>query len=378
MRFFIMILFIHISYPVFSQLGSWGYFIIYEHDTIDVIDNEFDYTDTLWVCKGDSVQFMGYSDWDASFWHWYIIGGTPSYSEEQNPIIYFNTLGSTEVDYWVGWYLDPTDSAGVINMIQIHVKECLPEAYFNLPAQVCANDCINIEDMSENYPSTYQWIFEGANPEVSTEQSPTNICYENPGVYSIQQIVCNNAGCDTSQQYITVNPSPEGETVNKNYTIGYGESIVLDACATGDNYTWMPAEYLSCSDCTNPTASPMLPEIYYTATVSNTNGCSIYCYYNIQITNIPSDIFVPNTFTPNGDGLNDVFLIPENYIQLLSFQIYDRWGEKLFETTDIHTGWDGTVRGKHALPGVYAYFISYKIYNGGIEYMKTGNITLIR
>lgn len=337
-----------------------------------------DYAPRDTICVGVCLTFYSYISWIPSYIHWNFEGGTPDQYDGDSATICYYTPGDFPVEVFWGAEDSLDDPAYSYHPHTVIVNYCQPSSSFNYPDLICAGDCINFSNTSENYPLAYFWTFEGANILSSTLQNPTEVCFASAGIYKVSLVSTNPAGSDTLIQYITVNPSPEGETVNENYTIAYGENIVLDACATGDNYFWQPAEYLNCHDCSNPTASPMLPEINYTATVSNTNGCSINCYYNIQVTDIPSDIFVPNTFTPNGDGLNDVFLIPEDYIQLLSFQIFDRWGEKLFETTDIHTGWDGTVRGKHALPGVYAYFISYKIYNGGKEYMKTGNITLIR
>jgi gliding motility-associated-like protein len=91
---------------------------------------------------------------------------------------------------------------------------------------------------------------------------------------------------------------------------------------------------------------------------------------------IPS-VFVANVFSPNGDGSNDVLHILGNGIDEVQFSIYDRWGEKVFETTSATDGWDGTFRGKPMNVGVFVYFIKGK-YKNGESIDKNGNVTLLR
>ena len=91
---------------------------------------------------------------------------------------------------------------------------------------------------------------------------------------------------------------------------------------------------------------------------------SVGCPYqkNITIVVLPNycgepDIFVPNTFTPNQDGKNDLFYIRGNNIKELYFAIYNRWGERVFFTTSMENGWDGTFNGKAVSPDVYGYYV---------------------
>ncbi|MCB0794629.1 MAG: gliding motility-associated C-terminal domain-containing protein, partial [Flavobacteriales bacterium] len=89
------------------------------------------------------------------------------------------------------------------------------------------------------------------------------------------------------------------------------------------------------------------------------------------------DIFVPNAFTPNGDGNNDVLFVRGRFITDLEFKIFDRWGEKVFETTDQAVGWDGTFRGEPAGAAVFVYHLRV-VCEDGRSYFKKGNVTLIR
>jgi len=90
-----------------------------------------------------------------------------------------------------------------------------------------------------------------------------------------------------------------------------------------------------------------------------------------------SDIFIPNTFTPNGDGSNDVLYVRGNSITELYFAVYNRWGQIVFETKDITKGWNGIYDDMKSDPVVFAWYLRAKCYNGeAIE--KKGNVTLIR
>jgi gliding motility-associated-like protein len=88
-------------------------------------------------------------------------------------------------------------------------------------------------------------------------------------------------------------------------------------------------------------------------------------------------IFVPNAFSPNGDGINDVLYVRSIYAEEVYFVVFNRWGEKVFETNDITIGWNGIYKGRDADPGVFDYYLEVKCFNQ-VYFKKKGNITLIR
>ncbi len=88
-------------------------------------------------------------------------------------------------------------------------------------------------------------------------------------------------------------------------------------------------------------------------------------------------LFVPQIFSPNGDGLNDVLYARSNRIEEITFMVYNRWGEKVFESRDVDQGWDGRYRGQKSQSGVYVYYIKAQIKDFG-EFEQKGNITLVR
>jgi gliding motility-associated-like protein len=114
--------------------------------------------------------------------------------------------------------------------------------------------------------------------------------------------------------------------------------------------------------------------------MTDTNGCIVTDTILITVMDVICEdpyIFVPNAFSPNGDGLNDILYVRGHVLATIDFAVYDRWGEKLFETKDKNTGWDGTFRGKPCEPGVYVYYLDATCI-GGARYYHKGNITLIR
>lgn len=119
----------------------------------------------------------------------------------------------------------------------------------------------------------------------------------------------------------------------------------------------------------------------YEITFTSQNGCThrLKTIFVELITNACNEgtVYLPTGFTPNGDGVNDLLYIRSNFITEVYLTIYDRWGEKLFETDDIKKGWDGVYKGKKLDQGVYGYYMTFKC-NNGQESFKKGNITLMR
>lgn len=149
-------------------------------------------------------------------------------------------------------------------------------------------------------------------------------------------------------------------------------------------YEWTPTTALSCTDCENPAIIPTADETIYTVMVTDSNGC--VATDEVIITVIQQrKAFIPNAFTPNGDGINDVF-VPyggEGVVGVARMQVYSRWGELLhsvtnFAPSDESFGWDGTLTGTaNAAPGVYVYVIEYEFIDGK-TILYTGDVTLVR
>ena len=149
------------------------------------------------------------------------------------------------------------------------------------------------------------------------------------------------------------------------------------------SYNWSPDEGLSCFDCYSPVAFP-IKTTKYTLELTDENGCTFSDEIEIRIKkNIIIDI--PNVFTPNGDGKNDIFYIKgksKGIKEVNTFKVFDRWGELVYEDShffinDPVNGWDGRFKGQRVNPGVYVYLVIVELIdNSQVKY--SGDITVIR
>jgi len=211
---------------------------------------------------------------------------------------------------------------------------------------------------------------ESINPEVQPEE-PTLFTF----------VAGNSAGCKTEGEiFVDVLSLPTVMADAAPVQIFEGETSQLSATEQPDYlYDWTPSGNLDNPSISTPIASPII-ETTYTVTVTDENGCKNQANTTVSIRESICDfpyIFVPSGFTPNGDGENDQLFVRGAFIDELTFIIYDRWGDKVFETSNQEIGWDGTKNGKELPPGVFGYFLNAKCKNGD-TYSRQGNITLIR
>lgn len=118
----------------------------------------------------------------------------------------------------------------------------------------------------------------------------------------------------------------------------------------------------------------------YMVTIEDAIGCTLIDTVPLPHSNPLCDephIYLPNIFSPDGDGINDVFYVFGKKVREHTFMIYDRWGKRVFESTDLSTGWDGTHNGKPLATGVYAYVVT-GTYDNNEPIKQKGNITLVR
>ena len=196
------------------------------------------------------------------------------------------------------------------------------------------------------------------------------------GVTNYYVLITTDVGCkDTIKAEVTVNPKPVIESLPADTTIKYGESIVLHAFG-GTFYSWSPVSTLSDGYVASPRATPRETTAYEVTGV-NEYGCMALDTSIVRI-DFRSPVLVPNAFSPNGDGLNDVFGVANfKFQKLLEFRVFDRWGKQVFETTNPARGWDGTIDGKAASSDVYYYYIRLGYGDDYVETFK-GDVTLIR
>jgi gliding motility-associated-like protein len=200
-------------------------------------------------------------------------------------------------------------------------------------------------------------------------------------------VVQDANGCEFSEGVFVEDIPPLEIDLEPLEAIKLGESYQINALV---NYpedelasiTWTPADSLSCSDCLTPLASPLHTTDYFLEVISD-KGCRDDALLRIIVDERPA-IYIPNVFSPNGDGNNEVFQIfaKENTIEIVnSLQIYTRWGELVFEVYDFppndpQFGWDGYHRGIPVNSGVFVYWTEVELVNGRKTILK-GDVTVI-
>ncbi len=184
--------------------------------------------------------------------------------------------------------------------------------------------------------------------------------------------VSHDGFCGASKTiYVRVNPNPT-VTAGRDTTINLDQPMFINAVGTG-TMTWTDGEAIMCSVCPNSQVFPQRNSCYIIETV-NDFGCKAKDDMCIEVTK-EFGIYIPNAFTPNGDGLNDEFLMSGYNITDVTMDIFDRWGERLFSSKDITVGWKGTYKGVLCEEAVYIYKVSYKGLDGK-KVNKTGHVTL--
>lgn len=246
-------------------------------------------------------------------------------------------------------------SDGAAPTIELAGPFCLNDGNVSLTANVPGGTWTGIGILD---PST--GLFNTDSAGVGTHQ----IIYTIPGP-------CG--GADTID--IVVNAVPNANLA-PSFTLDYGSSVTLGASG-GGSYTWTPDTDLSCNDCASPVASPSQNTTY--CVIVSQNGCLDTACTTVYVEYDCGDVVVPSAFTPNSGDINSSAWVLGNCITEMHFQIFDRWGELVFESFDPQIGWDGThIRnGKPMSTAVFVYQVNGTLINGDTFELK-GNITLIR
>ncbi|MCS6934042.1 MAG: gliding motility-associated C-terminal domain-containing protein [Chitinophagales bacterium] len=195
--------------------------------------------------------------------------------------------------------------------------------------------------------------------------------------------ITDNNGCSVQNSFAILQPDPVTFTVEPSPAIvklGEPLPLVVTTNQSGPvTYNWQPPVGLSCYDCPNPTFEG-IQSLQYTVQVTNADGCTGTAVVFVKVEPV-YDIFFPNAFTPgNYDNINDTWQIFGNIsaIKQLNIKIFNRWGEKIFESDDIYFKWDGRYKGEFVQPGVYTYQAQIIWLDNHSDSHYKGSITVIR
>ena len=155
----------------------------------------------------------------------------------------------------------------------------------------------------------------------------------------------------------------------------------LNAEPQGYAYKWLPTAGLSNPTTSNPIARPDTTTVYTVEVFDpEVPNCKVERTFKVIVEELFCEhpyVYIPNTFTPNGDGQNDELKVYGRYIEELNLQVFNRWGELIFETQDQNEGWDGSYEGEQNWPEVFVYQIYVKCIDGQ-EFKTKGDITLVK
>ena len=357
------------------------------------------YTDTLFVtnvlvpsltinasqdtmCSGQTVIFTSTPSYPSGqfSYQWQINGNSTGVD---NPTFTSNTLNNGDK---VSCLLVPKLACAVANQftsntITVDVLSNVNASISILPSS--NNICFGVPVTFTAYPTnagnapTYQWMVNGVGAGNNDANFTSSSLQDGDKIYCILKSSLKCAAPDSSQLIsMVVNASPlvsfNPDTVYKTNNIG----VQLTPIISGNivRYQWSPSTYLNNPTIMTPIANPVNATLY-DLMVTSDKGCIALG----KITVFPSlPLEIPNAFTPNGDGHNDVFRIPVDVqFSLEELDIFDRWGNRVFASRDKNKGWDGTYSGNPANNGTYVYMIKGETASGKPILVK-GTVNLIR
>ncbi len=249
-------------------------------------------------------------------------------------------------------------------------------ADFVVTNEKCPGDSLQFTDISvATYPPLSTWNWEFGDNTFSDVQNPIHV-YNQGGDYAVRLIAATEKGCvDTVTKQVSIDdfdPFAGNDTI---IVLGYDYSLNASG---GDYYQWTPTDYLSNPNAPNPSTNfPSTGEYVYTVNISSDAGCVGKDTIKILVVK-DGGVLMPNAFSPNGDGVNDVvkpLLI--GFTKLNYFRIFNRWGQAVFQTTNVGEGWDGLLNGKTTEVGTYYWVVSADKLDGSEDIQK-GDLILIR
>ncbi|HRI24459.1 MAG TPA: PKD domain-containing protein [Ferruginibacter sp.] len=225
--------------------------------------------------------------------------------------------------------------------------------------------------------SSWLWNFGNG---TSTASPPLQHTFTNAGSFNVSLVVKDVNGCGSlpATNIVTINSLPVISAGPDKY-FRFGNPVTLDASISNPgnyDFIWTPATYLNLATILNPVASPDRKMIYTVVATDKSTHCAASDSVLVKPISI---VQVPNAFTPNNDGKNDLFkVLGTEMVTQFNFKIFNRYGQLVFETSDKNQGWDGKWKGQPVLGGGFIYIITYSAPNYPDAQVVKGSFVLIR
>ncbi|MFK7775454.1 MAG: gliding motility-associated C-terminal domain-containing protein [Saprospiraceae bacterium] len=281
-----------------------------------------------------------------------------------------------------GMYVDSLIASNNCDSIIITFLEIVPDLGITADLEITPPGCLG-ENNGAIIISNIQNGFEPYTFSINGAPAQTNPNIENLSAGSYAINIMDNFQCETTLEAVLVDPSALQIDLGEDVTIKLGESYNLQVQSnlSIESFLWLEMEGLNCStDCLNPNLSPFQTTTY-TLVATDEAGCSTVDSITIFVDNT-RNIFIPNAFSPNGDGANDYFTVYGgiDVEEVVNFQVFNRWGgvvfsNKNFQPNDDLIGWNGFFKGKNVNTGVYI-FSAEVLFKDGLIERYSGDVTV--
>lgn len=270
-------------------------------------------------------------------------------------------------------------TCSVLSNIVTLTVQALPVANYGLFSVACAGRAVQFIDSSTvGKAATYLWTF--GDGQTGTGYNPYHV-YADTGTYITGLIVTSGIGCTDTATNVAVpvyGLPTAGITATPADTTIFEPNVTITDLSTGTvscKIYWDDGDEGDCSERTHTYRRAGTYTIMQV--VTNSDGCTDTAWATI-VKEPEYRLFIPNVFTPNGDGNNDVF--KPNYLGVFSYtlQIFNRWGEKVFESENVDEGWDGTYKDNSQMPGVYIYNLLFRDEKSLEWHSYKGSVTLLK
>ncbi len=355
-----------------SPGGSFLGLPAYINDLSANPDNGYSFS-ILDSCTG-RVQFNGLTTMSGTVsWQWDFGDGNSSSS--QSPI---HTYSSASQPYVVKLTIQSISGCGKIERSKTIFPGGLA-ATVDFDFEVtCDSALVRFVNNSSIYPDTstvqYRWNFDDG--FTSAAINPTHT-FSAPGIYDIKLDLITTTACLNRSITKRLNLESLNIQAPQDVQIDAGQTVQLYVTGGGNTFIWTPATWLSDSSIANPIATPG-NNVTYKVVVRNDAGCSDSDYVSIKVLPFPG-IYMPTGFTPNNDGLND-FIKPiiTKEFSLQEFSVYNRWGQKIFSTSQKEVGWNGKLGGLVQDSGVYIWIINAVDLRTSNKIKQKGTFVILR
>ena len=301
-------------------------------------------------------------------------GGVAAYNYQWN---FDSTLNSTNAqNIPQGFYqVTVVDANGCRDSLALNLPDpnllTVSITHTDLSCYLSNDGTLNTTVGGGNGGNSYQW-----NSASVFGSSGSNLA---AGNYSVT--VSDINGCTATDATGILQPDEIIISMLQDTTVRLGHAVLIRNKVVGGvgaySFEWTPTKNLNCANCESPVAST-IENIDYELLVTDATGCTAAGEVRIFVL-LDKQLYIPNLFSPNGDGSNDVFGIFTDDLSVLQFslKIFNRWGEKVFESNDYHQGWDGYFNGELSPSENYVYETSITFVDGQTEKRK-GSVLLVR